>query len=380
MDLKKTLQLKLPTIYKVLQIIWRRIQPTVYHFLYLIKHDHNFADFIKNLSESQQRKLPDDLSLMINAYFKSSSHQKTSKYWNYLNIKNINQLISDGYDNFKQSVGRNYFLFTDVTRFSDLITHTKNYSLNIESSEIFKKHSSLDIQKSIQVNLITSLLANHYLNSNGGKITLEEPIIGNPPYIIIDGKRVTLDLMVSLNEYCLLKRFIDLESINSILEIGAGYGRTAYVILKHLPRARYLICDIPPALYLSKTYLEQCFPEKKSVFIPSDLGDEEIKQIIKQNDLIFFLPDLLDKIESVDLFLAIDCLHEMKKDVIDSYITTAERITDYFYFTVYRDARIYSDNIRLSSQYYLRGRTWNSLLQEDRLFPDKFFHGLYQVN
>ena len=171
MGLKKTLQLKLPTVYKVLQIIWRKIQPTVYHFLYLIKHDHNFADFIKNLSESQQRKLPDDLSLMINAYFKSSSHQKTSKYWNYLNIKNINQLISDGYDNFKQSVGRNYFLFTDVTRFSDLITHTKNYSLNIESSEIFKKHSSLDIQKSIQVNLITSLLANHYLNSNGGKIT-----------------------------------------------------------------------------------------------------------------------------------------------------------------------------------------------------------------
>jgi|ETNmetMinimDraft_23_1059889.scaffolds.fasta_scaffold55794_1 hypothetical protein len=144
---------------------------------------------------------------MLNAYFKSSSYQKTSKYWNHLNIKNINQLISEGCYNFKQSVGKNYFLFRGVTRFSALITQSKNYSLKIESSEIFKKHAILDTQQSIHVNLITSLLANHSHDSNKGeKIVVQEPIKGNPPYIMIDGKRITIDLMASLNEYSLQPR------------------------------------------------------------------------------------------------------------------------------------------------------------------------------
>ena len=380
MNFKKFLQLKVPTIFKVLQFIWRKIQPTCYYLFYRMTVDCDFTSFFNNLSESQRSKLPNDFSLIVKAYLESSSYQKTSMMWRQINIDHVNQLISFGIDNFKQTVGENYFLFKSLKRIHDLVTQKQNYSLNVELSEIFKKHDLLNIHDSIQVNLITSFLANHHLN-NGEEITVEEPIIGNPPYILINGKRVTSDLMCSLYDYSVLKRFIPLESINSVLEIGAGYGRTSCVILQHLPNVKYLICDIPPALYLSKNYLEQCFPEKKSVFIPSGLEREEVKKIIEQNDLIFFLPDLLSEIDSVDLFLAIDCLHEMPLETIDTYMTEAERITNYFYFYVHRTTHIPQDNIYLSApEDYLKERTWHPLLQENRLFPDYFFHGLYQVN
>jgi hypothetical protein len=114
--------------------------------------------------------------------------------------------------------------------------------------------------------------------------------------------------------------------------------------------------------------------------IPSNLGSEEIKQIIEQNDLIFFLPDLLDKIESVDLFLAIDCLHEMKKDMIDFYVDAAQRMTDYFYFKCRQDTLVPFDKVSLSEQDYIRGARWKPLLHEDCFSPDQMFHGLYQVN
>jgi len=371
-DIKKFLRLVTPPIiYKVGQKIWNRTS---------VKQRHDFWRFIERFRLSKATEIPKDLSLIINAYSKYASKQRTSRYWNFLNTKNLDQLVSCGFDNFKQTVGANYFLFTDISYFSDLFTQTKEHSVNIERSEIFKKHALLGAMESKQVNLITYLLVNHYLGNSGGEISIEEPLIGNPPYIVVNGKRITSDLITSLNEYSILTRFIDWREENSVIEIGAGYGRTAYVILKHQPHLKYFICDIPPALHLSKTYLEKCFPDKRSAFIHSGIDKEEIDQIIRESDLLFLLPDLLESIGEVDLFLAIDCLHEMKKEDIRFYLDAAERMTKYFYFKCWKDAVIPFDNVRVREGEYLLGRKWSCVLHEDCIFPDDFFHGLYRLN
>ena len=53
------------------------------------------------------------------------------------------------------------------------------------------------------------------------------------------------------------------------------------------------MCDIPPALYLSKSYLEKCFPDKKSIYLPSGTSKVDAEMLIKDHDLIFVLPDML---------------------------------------------------------------------------------------
>src|SRR5439155_517391 len=45
-----------------------------------------------------------------------------------------------------------------------------------------------------------------------------------------------------------------------VAELGAGYGRLAYVVVSASPGVRYTIIDIPPALYLSQRYLTTVFP------------------------------------------------------------------------------------------------------------------------
>jgi putative sugar O-methyltransferase len=371
MKLKDHLRLVIPPIiWKIGQKIYDRKK---------VKHQHDFGQFIKSLPSSNADKIPDELFTMMDAYFKYISKQKTSQYWHYLNAKNVDQLISDGFDNFKQTIGTNYFLFTDISAASHLVSQTKEYPVDIERSEIFKQHTLLGLSESIQLNLITYLLVNHYLGNGERELNIEEPTIGNPPHVVVQGKRITSDLITSLSEYSVLTRFINLKEKNSIVEIGAGYGRTAYVILKHQPHLKYFICDIPPALYMSKTYLEKCFPEKRTAFIHSDIGKVECEQIIKENDLIFLLPNLLGKIGAVDVFLAIDCLHEMKKEDMHFFLDAAERMTKYFYFKCWKDTVIPFDNIRVREGEYIHGRKWNSLLHEDCIFPDNFFQGLYRL-
>ena len=54
MGFKEFLRLKLPAVYRILQIIWRRIRPTVHNYRDLILYKHDFRDFIKNLPGSKK--------------------------------------------------------------------------------------------------------------------------------------------------------------------------------------------------------------------------------------------------------------------------------------------------------------------------------------
>ena len=76
-----------PIVYKVSQKIFNRLK---------VKHQHDFGQFINNLPSSKSTKIPGDLSLMMNAYFKYASKESASQYWNYQNTKNIDQLITNG--------------------------------------------------------------------------------------------------------------------------------------------------------------------------------------------------------------------------------------------------------------------------------------------
>jgi putative sugar O-methyltransferase len=93
----------------------------------------------------------------------------------------------------------------------------------------------------------------------------------------------------------------------SILEIGAGYGRIAHVLLSLYPAARYTVVDIEPAISISKWYLRTLFPDR---------------------DIAFVTPDEIDGIadDSVDLALSISSLQEMTTTQTETYIGLIDRV------------------------------------------------------
>ena len=50
---------------------------------------------------------------------------------------------------------------------------------------------------------------------------------------------------------------------NKIIELGGGYGKFAYYILKNIENFTYIDFDIPETLTLASYYLSKSFPDKK---------------------------------------------------------------------------------------------------------------------
>ena len=65
--------------------------------------------------------------------------------------------------------------------------------------------------------------------------TCDEPILGSPLPIRYRGKVISQDLAISSLELNLMGRLIDFSRIGRVAEIGAGYGRLAYLMAHRFP-------------------------------------------------------------------------------------------------------------------------------------------------
>jgi len=72
--------------------------------------------------------------------------------------------------------------------------------------------------------------------------TLQEPLLGHPLTYQINGKRMSYDLLQSIDEFYSIYRHIRKGGTHLIVtELGAGYGRLGYVFLNGIANATYII-------------------------------------------------------------------------------------------------------------------------------------------
>ena len=140
-----------------------------------------------------------------------------------------------------------------------------------------------------------------------GAARLDEPQLGDPLPVRRRGRLISQDLANSALEAAAISRALGGKAPETILEIGAGYGRLAFVLLSVFPGATYTIVDIEPALSISRWYLSTLF------------GAERLR---------FLSPDQADALEpgSIDLGLAISSLHEMTPEQVAVYLALLDRV------------------------------------------------------
>ena len=330
--------------------------------------------------------LPSDLVSMEEYFVQSGLIDQSSKFWNILNQKNVQQIATYGYENFKQTVTRNYFTWVVDLQHPYIANLFKNRPLDLTSvsqEELNKKHALFSPEQSVNYNTITLLMLNYVL-ANGGQAfldQLDEPLLGNPPSIAFNGRQVSQDILNSLLEFMSIYNSCDTKQLSSVIEVGAGSGRTSYVFMKLLPHLKYIIVDIPPALFLSQTYLSSVFQDRKIFKFRSFNTFAEVADEFSQADLIFLMPDQLKKIpdQSVDLFLAIDCLHEMKQDVVQFYFEEADRLASSFYFKCWQKTIMPYDGLSYVFENYPINPSWQRVFYEGCVVPSDFFHAFYKI-
>ena len=313
-----------------------------------------------------------------------------SKYWEKLNRKNLQQLGIDRYDNFKRTVARNYFTWVVnplnaqvrfLMREAGITESVRTFwrALRTPSDGLWNKRHTF------YYSLLTQLLWTYVEKYDQERLLarLVEPSAGNPPGVFRNDRLISQDLANSVLEYkAILHPEVDRREVRTILELGPGYGRTAYVFLALQPGCRYILVDIPPALYIAQRYLTSVFPDRRVfAFRPFD-NYENVREEMEDCSIIFLTPNQLEMIpdKSIDLFINISSLHEMRMDQIRFYFREIERLTrKYFYFKQWKETQVPLENETIREADYPIGSSWTLINRQQCAVQHKFFEALYEL-
>ncbi len=340
-------------------------------------------------AETALRQYP-DLRKMYDEFSNYRPEILPSKYWEELNRKNLRQLAESGYENFKRTLARNYFTWivrplNQQNRFLMREAGLWQSCKIIAGAISAPRHKHLKRKHTIFYDMLTNLLwAYVEKNDSDGLLKrIEEPLEGNPPRVMRDGRLISQDLANSLIEYdAILHPQLERREVRTILELGPGYGRTAYVFLNLQPGCRYILVDIPPALYVAQRYLTAVFPDRNVFPFRSFEDFVEVQREFDAADIIFLTPNQLELLpdKSVDLFINISSLHEMRMDQIRYYFGEIERLTRrYFYFKQWKETTVPFENETIREADYPIPEDWNLVYRQQCAVQHKFFEALYAL-
>ena len=331
-----------------------------------------------------------EIRSMFDEFPKYRKEVLPSKYWEELNRKNLQQLADSKYENFKRTLARNYFTwiinpFDEQLRF--LMREAGAWpSIGILCNALFApRHDPLKRKHTLYYNTLTNLLW-AYVEKNDAEGLLDrlsEPREGNPPEVMRDGRLISQDLANSVLEYeAILHPDLDERDVSTILELGPGYGRTAYVFLTLQPGCRYILVDIPPALYVAQRYLSTLFEDRKIFSFRHFDSFDQVRDEFAEAAIIFLTPNQLELLpdKSVDLFVNISSLHEMRMDQIRYYFGEIDRLTRrYFYFKQWKETIIPLENETITEADYPIREDWRLINRQQCKVQTYFFEALYEL-
>jgi putative sugar O-methyltransferase len=319
----------------------------------------------------------------------SRTFNEISSCWQVLGFKNFNQLLRDGYRNFKRTIGFNYFnflvqegdpqiAFLEATLGRWECQRLKAAAQALPDDPDFEWHDQAAYRYFVLMlwSYAKSIDVNHHLDR------LAEPAEGNPIIVRHGEQRASQDLANSVLEYYSMAGGVDFKACRRVLEIGGGYGRDAFVILSLNPHIQYTLVDIPPALWLAQRYLSSVF-DKRAVFrVRGFARYEDVREEMSRASIVCLLPHQLELLPDAHFHLSlnISSFGEMQPKQIKSYLDVLERVTEgHFYSKQWKVSQNAFDNLSLTEDDYPVSRAWARLYSRTCAVQTGFFEALYRA-
>jgi len=206
---------------------------------------------------------------------------------------------------------------------------------------------------------------------------IEEPILGAPLPVYADGKLLTQDLANSIYEWSRVRQMVHGRALPDrprVMELGAGYGRLAYVFVKAEP-CRYVIVDIAPALAIAQWYLTETMPDLTVFRFRHFDAYEDIASEFEAADICFLSANQLELLPDnvIDITVSISTLHEMRHDQIEHFKRLiADKTRFAIYFKQWSRWRNPLDDIVVQREDYLLDGDWRLILDTPHAVQDAF--------
>jgi putative sugar O-methyltransferase len=195
---------------------------------------------------------------------------------------------------------------------------------------------------------------------------------------------VSEDLCNSVLEFTAIMEAVPAgEPIRSVIELGAGYGRIAWVFLSMMPGVRYVVVDIPPALAIAEQYLSTLFADRHVFGFRHFDGFADVADEFEAAQIVFLTPNQLDLLppQRADLFVNVSSLHEMRPDQIEHYFAAIQtHCAGRFYTKQWQRSINEHDGLVISHDGYPVPAGWQVVFDRPHPVQVEFFEALYKLS
>tara|TARA_Y100001970_G_scaffold230764_1_gene286666 strand:- start:17834 stop:18946 length:1113 start_codon:yes stop_codon:yes gene_type:complete len=241
-------------------------------------------------------------------------------------MKSEEELIST----FKASLNWNKKFLDSMSKHWSLYYKDSNKFLSKENLENFRKEQILskgmDDAKNLENEYKLQELASGFSHSFVKEAFPDQNIGNANSSIKYSGKYFDYGIVHHLKWYEKIRRYIESKKI--FLEIGAGFGSLARIILRNTPEIKYFIIDLPHANLLSTYYLQKNLPEKK-IFDFSDFQTKSLMENIDKFDIFILPPGTIENNDiKFDFIINSRSFSEMNKININKYFNLINNKTN----------------------------------------------------
>ena len=209
---------------------------------------------------------------------------------------------------------------------------------------------------------------------------------GTQSQVSIDGRPVSLDFLRSIEEsYAILEawRVSGRAGVPRVfVELGAGYGRLAYVVRKMFKDSIYVILDLPEALLCSTSWLERVLPGEVQSY-ESSRGRTRLTRDDLLGQRVWTLG--AHQIETLgdqvaDVFVNIHSFAEMPKESIENYFGHVDRVCSGVFYSKQRSVeKNIVDNVVVSEKTYPVRDHWSQCFHRVTSLEPNFFETAYAM-
>lgn len=314
---------------------------------------------------------------------------RASPFWADLGRVHVDELESEGFENFKRTVNTRYFNWKTLGILRHQFVALASQWAQQPSAAVF----SAEFPNPAPFNPLGAWIYKTFVamyaevlrrqDRLGLLASVREPDVGAPLVVRYRGADLTQDLCNSIHElYSILGPEPAPSQPISVCELGAGYGRLAFLFLVALPGASCCLIDIPPAIYVAQRYLTTVFPDTPVFRFRPFARFDDVREEFEVARIRFLAAPQIELLppKMFDYFVNISSLHEMTVAQVENYFAHMDRLCrGRVYSKQWRVSRARVNGCVLREHDYPVPTTWCLVYHRTHPIQRMFFEALYEV-
>ncbi|PLA74888.1 putative sugar O-methyltransferase [Hydrogenovibrio sp. SC-1] len=262
---------------------------------------------------------------------------RPSAFWAEASLELVKEFEANGIENFRRLMASLLFFVPTYGFPGNALSEEIVQQLETALEQVNASEKQQEIVSQFTSGYVAALADYRvFMATNGPRPSIEgcvdlrsfsESQVGNPvEQFEFDNhfySRSALNYLLGLS---FLQQYVPLHTINTVLEIGGGFGTLGEIVLKTFNSAQYIDVDIPPTSMVSEYYLQKVFgADQVSTYEDTaTLTDIAVNSLQKASVLNSWQIEQLSG--DVDLFVNFISFQEMEPEIVQNYLAHVKRL------------------------------------------------------